>query len=159
MATINVNNQPAPYFSGTGYGNRTALQMQVRTAANGSIIGADTAIPIGNGDKVRIGRIDAGFTIHDSLAIVSTAFTAGVVAKIGFEYADGIDSTTVPQDDDYFYAALAVNAAGRTRANNLTVAPVTLPKTAWVIATFTGAANAKVAALDLLIEGVDRGPL
>jgi hypothetical protein len=35
---------------------------------------------------------------------------------VGFEYVDGVDDTTVPQDDDYFFAALAINAsAARAR--------------------------------------------
>ena len=159
MATINVPNSPNPYFGGTPYGNRAVHQYALNTAANGSVVGSDSSAAIGNGDTVRLGRLDAGFLIHDALAIVATAFTAAVVAKIGFRYIDGVDSSAVPQDDDYFYAALGVNAIGRTRANNLAVRPVTLPKDAWIEAVFTGAANAKVASLDLIIEGVDRGPL
>ena len=39
--------------------------------------------------------------------------------KLGFG-TDGVDSTDVPQDDDYFNAALAMNAVG-LRHNNTAV--------------------------------------
>ena len=82
------------------------------------------------------------------LAIVSDAFTAATTAKIGFAYVDGVDSTSVPQDDDYFFlAGLATNALVRTRSTNTGVAPITLPKDAYVILTNAGAAHASVGVL------------
>lgn len=156
-------------FGGTPYGNKTVHKYQLDTNAAGGVVDGDVTTAIGLGDKVRLGRIPAGFEIHSALLLVSTAFTAAVTGKLGFEYADGVDDTQaaadaqsrpyVPQDDDYFGAAFALNAAGRYVANNNAVRPVTLPKDAFLILTTAGAANAKVAALDILVEGVDRGQL
>lgn len=156
-------------FGGTPYGNKTVHKYSLDTNAAGGVVDGDVTTAIGNGDKVRIGKIPAGFELHGSLSIVSTAFTAAVVGKLGFEYADGVDDTQaaadaqsrpyVPQDDDYFGAAIALNAVGRYAASNNAVRPVTLPKDAFLILTTGGAANAKVAALDILVEGVDRGQL
>lgn len=155
-------------FGGTPYGNRTVHKYSAETNATGALVGGDSIAAIASGDKVRLGKIPVGFELHDALVIVSTAFTAAVTGKLGFEYVDGVDDTQdaataqsrpyVPQDDDYFGAAFALNAAGRYRAANTGVRPVTLPKDAFLILTTGGANNAKVAALDILIEGVDRGP-
>lgn len=142
-------------FGGAPYGNGTTLQFNLTTNASGYAVNSDTAAAIGIGDVVRIGILPAGARLHDALAIVSDAFTASTTAKIGFAYVDGVDSTAVPQDDDYFFVAgLAVNAVGRTRATNTGVAPLTLPKDAYVILTNAGAAHASVGILDLLVECV-----
>ena len=160
MATVTSKNGVLQrIFGGTPYGNRTVHKYQLDTNASGAAIGSTSTAALANGDKVRLGKIPVGFELHDALSIVATAFTASVVGKLGFEYVDGVDDATVPQDDDYFNAALALNAAGRYRASNAAVRPVTLPKDAYLILTIGGANNAKVASLDVLVEGVDRGPL
>lgn len=142
-------------FGGAPYGNRTSLAFSFETSATGRYVNSDTpGTAVAIADKVRIGVLPAGMRIEDALAIVSDAFTALATAKIGFEYVDGVDSTEVPQDDDYFFAALAYNAVGRTRANNLAVRPVTLPKDAYLTLVNAGAALAEAGQLDLLVEGV-----
>ena len=90
--------------------------------------------------------------LQDFLARVSVGFTASVTANIGFEYADGVDDATVPQDASYFGAAVAINTAGVYRLAT-TKAPVTLPKAANLILTTGGAANAKAARVDLFVIG------
>lgn len=141
-------------FSGAPYGNSFVQKAVLETTAAGALVSGDNgATPLAIGDKVRFAVIPAGTELNDALAIVSTAFTAATTAKIGFEYVDGVDVAAVPQDDDYFFAALATNAVGRTRATNTGVRPVTLPKDAYLIATVAGAAHAKAGALDLIIEG------
>jgi hypothetical protein len=137
----------------TPYGNAVALAFSFETTAAGLMVNSDGAAAVQVSDKCRIGVIPAGTKIHDALAIVSNAFTATSTAKIGFEYVDGVDSTTVPQDDDYFFAALNIAAVGRTRAANTGVRPLVLPKDAYVILTNQVAAQAEVGALDLIIEG------
>jgi hypothetical protein len=140
----------------TPYGNVLALQFALETTAAGILVNGDSnsvGAAIGIGDKVRIGVIPAGTRISDALAIVSNAFTATSTAKVGFEYVDGVDVPAVPQNDSYFFAALAINAQGRTRANNLAVRPVVLPKDAYVIVTNQVAAQAEVGALDLIVDG------
>ena len=116
----------------------TVREFTFETNSSGVYVDSDTTTAVGNGDKVRVGVLSAGMRLHDALAIVSDAFRASSTAKIGFEYVDGVDSTDVPQDDDYFFAALALDAAGRTRAANTGVRPVTLPKDAYLIVTNGG---------------------
>lgn len=139
-------------FGGVPYGNRTVLSFNLTSNATGAAVDSDTTAAIGNGDKVRLGLLPAGFLLQDAVAIVSDAFTASVIADIGFEYVDGVDSTAVPQSANYFFNDLAVNATGRTRMT-LANAPVKLPKDAYLIVTTAGAANASVGVMDVLIEG------
>lgn len=142
-------------FGGTPYGNSTTLQFNMTTNASGVVSNGDSASAVAISDVVRLGILPAGARLHDALAIVSDAFAASTTAKIGFAYVDGVDSTSVPQDDDYFFAAgLATNAAGRTRSTNTGVAPVTLPKDAYVILTNAGANHSAAGVLDLLVECV-----
>lgn len=143
-------------FGGVPYGNRAVLDYNLTTNATGAFIDSDTATGIALGDKVRLGVLPAGFRITDSQAIVSTAFTALVTANLGFEYVDGVDSAAVPQSATYLGSALVLNAVGRLR-NATTAAPITLPKDAYLILTTAGAANAKVAVLDIDVEGVLTG--
>lgn len=143
---------------GVPYGNLTRLPFKFAANASGYFLDSDTpAAAVGIGDKVRLGILPAGMRLEDMLAIVSDAFTALATAKIGFEYVDGVDVTAVPQDDDYFFAALAYNVVGRTTANNTAVAPLTLPKDAYLILTNQTAALNAVGIIDLLVEGVLTG--
>lgn len=136
------------------FGNAVVLPFTFETNSSGVYANSDTATAVGNGDVVRIGVIPAGTRLIDGLAIISDAFRASSTFKIGFAYVDGSDSTDVPQDDDYFFAALAADAAGRTRATNTAVRPVVLPKDAYVIVTNGGAAAQNVAGqLDFYIQG------
>lgn len=159
MATITKKYLPAEQqFGGTPYGNATTLPFNLTTNATGAATPSDVATGIAVGDVVRIGILPAGAKLIDALVIVSDAFTAAVTAKIGFAYVDGVDSAAVPQDDDYFFlAGLAINSQLRTRSTNLAVAPVTLPKDAYLIVTTAGAANAAVGVLDVIVDTVLTG--
>jgi hypothetical protein len=153
MATITKKRyQDGQRFGSAPYGNVTALEYPIVTNAAGAFVNSDTAAAIASGDVVRLGVLPAGFRLHDSLTLVSTAFTASVVGSIGFAYVDGVDSTDVPQDADYFGAAVA-NTAGRYRASNTAVKPVTLPKDAWLTITTGGANNAKAADATVIVIG------
>lgn len=127
------------------------------TNASGVATDTDLATAVQVNDVVRIGVLPAGLELHEGLAIVSDAFAATTTAKIGFAYVDGVDSTAVPQDDDYFFATLATSAAGRTYSANTAVRPVTLPKDAYLILTRTGAADSAVGILDVVVTGINRG--
>ena len=140
-------------FGTAPYGNSTTLEFPLTTNASGAAVNADSTAAIASGDVVRIGIIPAGFRLHDSLAIVSTAFTAAVTGSFGFAYTDGVDDATVPQDADYFGADVAINAAGRYAASNTAVKPVTLPKEAYLTLTTGGADNADAADLTFLLHG------
>lgn len=157
MATITKKNVRKLQQYAAPQGNAWKDRFTFATNASGVFVDSDVAAAVGNGDVVRIGVLPAGLELHDALAIVSDAFTAVSTAKIGFAYVDGVDSTAVPQDDDYFFAALAYNAAGRTRAANTAVAPVTLPKDAFLIVTNGGAAQAAAGILDVIVEGIHKG--
>ena len=156
MATITKKSNPRINVGATPWGNAHGLQYTLQTASNGGAFGADTGAAIASGDKVRLGVIPAGSTLLDSQIIVSTAMTAAVVGDLGFEYEDGVDSTAVPQDADYFGAALVLNATGRLR-NATTNPPVTLPKDAWLVLTTGGAANAKASRVDVVLTVASEG--
>lgn len=157
MATITKKRLQDSNNYADSAGNMTELEYNLTTTATGAAVGADSTSAIALGDKVRIGILPAGYRLRDALMIVSDAFTAAVTAKIGFEYMDGVDSTEVPQDDDYFGAAITLHTLGRFQCTNTAVRPVTLPKDAWLIVTTAGAANAAVGILDVIVKGEQIG--
>lgn len=139
--------------AGAPYGNDSIHRYSLVTNASGLMTDSDQTTALVQTNKVRFGILPGGKRLDDALAIVSDLFTAAVTLKLGFEYADGTDSTDVPQDDDYFFAALALSATGRTRANNLAVRPVVLPKDAYLIGTIAGADVNAAGVLDVLVYG------
>lgn len=143
-------------IGGVPYGNSTKLKFKLATNASGVLVDGDQTTALVQTNVARLGVLPAGADLIDALAIVSDAFTASVTFDIGFAYVDGVDDTAVPQDDNYFFDNLA-NSAGRTRANNTAVAPVKLPKDAWLIATVAGADNASAGVLDIVVETILNG--
>ena len=158
MATVNTRQMAYQAGISGPYGNGWKKKFTYQTTAAGVAVNTDKATAVAANDIVRLGIVPAGVELHDALAIVSDAFTATTTAKIGFAYVDGVDDAAVPQDDDYFFAALNTAATGRTRANNAAVRPVRLPKDAYLILTRTTAADASVGVLDLIVEGENLGP-
>lgn len=156
MATVTKKANPRLNVGATPWGNAHGLHYTLQTNAAGGAIGADSAAALAQGDKVRLGRIPAGSTLLDSVVTVSTGLTAAVTGDLGFEYVDGVDSTAVPQDADYFAAAAALNAAAVLRKATAT-APVTLPKDAWLTLTTGGAANAKAGRVDVVLMVASEG--
>ena len=157
MATITQKFNPRLNVGATPWGNNHGLKYTLETNAAGAVVNSNSAAAIAIGDKVRIGVIPAGTSLLDSLVILSVAMTASVTGKIGFEYVDGVDSTAVPQDDDYFMVAGQSLATAARLRNATTNAAVTLPKDAWLILTTAGAANAKVSKLDFILFGGSEG--
>lgn len=158
MATIKKLGLGLQQFGGfTPYGNLTTIRATLETVASGAAVGADSNAALGNGDVVVLEKLPAGFVLEDAQVIVSTAMTAAVTGKLGFVYADGVDDAAVPQDDDYFGAALALNATGRLRAAT-TNPPVKLAKDAFLVLTIGGAANAKASRIDFIVHGERMGP-
>ena len=100
--------------------------------------------------------IPAGFRLIDSEVIVKTGMTATITAKVGFAYADGVDSTAVPQDDDFFGTGITVATAGRYR-NATSNTSVVLPKEAWLTLTTAVAANAKASELEIIVFAINEG--
>jgi hypothetical protein len=155
MATINLLEKHRQ-FGQTPYGNQSVYRFRLATNANGAAVESNQVTALAVGDKIILGQLPAGFAPTDSTLIVSTALTSGVTGSLGFEYADGEDSSDVPQDAAYFGSGLALSTAARLR-NITTKAPRPLAKEANLILTIAGAANAKVGELYVIIEGEGLG--
>lgn len=159
MATIELKYNPRTNVGATPWGNEHGLQYTLTTNSIGAAVGSNSAAALAIADKVILGRIPAGSVLNDALMIVSTTFTASVTGTLGFEYADGVDDADVPQDADYFAAAgMVLTTAARLRQSTA-VAPVTLPKDANLVLVIAGAANAKVARLDVILHVASEGVL
>lgn len=126
----------------------------VQTSATGAVLGSDSSAPVAANDVIRVGPLPAGFRLVDSLVIVSDA-AAGLNGKIGFAYQDGKDDAKVPQDDDYFGAAVALSAVARVR-NATGNASVTLPKDAYLTVA-ASAAVAEAATVEVIVFGIAEG--
>jgi len=148
----NISPTNQKMFGGAQYGNATKLEFHLESNSSGVILNSDTATAAQIADVIVLGLVQAGTRLLDSLAIISNAFTAAATGDIGFRYADGVDDSGVPEDDDYFNNNLDLATAGRTRAANTAVTPVTLPKDAHIILTLAGAALDEVGVLDLVLD-------
>lgn len=134
-------------------GNAWTQNFRFETNASGVFVSSDQATAIAIGDVVRFGILPAGLCLQDAIIVISDGFSASSTGKIGFQYVDGIDDASVPQDDDYFLTATTLATAARLQANNAAVSPVVLPKDAYLILTNAGAAQAAVGILDAMIFG------
>lgn len=144
-------------FGGVPYGNYTGLDFKFETNSSGVYVDSDQTTAVVTTNVVRIGVLPAGMRLDDCLVMISDAFTASATADIGFAYVDGVDVTAVPEDADYFDAALALDGTTRTRGLNLAVRPVTLPKDAYLTLTIAGANLAAVGKMDIVVYGVLTG--
>ena len=157
MATIKLKNTGIQQFGGvTPWGNVTTLQATLKTNASGAAINANSTAAIAIGDKVIVGVLEAGMRLDDCQLIVSDALTASMTCKVGFAYVDGVDSTDVPQDDDYFGTGLSLASTARIRTSTAN-APVVLPKEAYLVLTTAGAACADAGRVDVIVTGVRLG--
>ena len=158
MATIKKKFIGDKQFGGfTPYGNVTTIRATLQTNATGAAINSDSAAAIGVGDVVVLEKLPEGFLLEDAQVIVSTGMTATATGSLGFIYADGVDSTDVPQDAAYFGASLNAAAAGRIRTAS-TKAPVRLAKEAYLVWTQGVIANAKASRIDVIVHGERMGP-
>ena len=157
MTKYSTNHIDSRYqFGGVECGNQLVLHKAFTTLANGAPGDCNTTTQLQIGDVVNLVRLDAGTLLTDAQLIVSDAFGAGVTADIGFAYADGVDSTEVPQDADYFFAGADLAAAARLRTTTAN-AVVRLPKAAYLTLTVKGAAIAQVGKADVVIGGEWQG--
>lgn len=158
MATITRNSAYSKQFGGVSpFGNVTALYYQLVTNSSGAAVDSNSTAPIASGDVVVLGSIPAGMRLDDVLITVSTALSASVTGKLGFIYADGVNSAKVPQNDAFFGTGYALSSAAVLR-KTATTAPVVLPKEALLVLTTGGAANAKASQIDVRIAGELTGP-
>ena len=151
MANITKTPRAGNSVGSTPWGDVRSLSYNLTTKANGSPVDADSTVAIAIADVVRLGVIPAGSKLLDMIATVSDAFTASTTCKIGFAYVDGVDSTKVPQDDDYFAATATALSSAAVLRKATTTAPVTLPKDAYLTLTWEGANNAAVGILDVVL--------
>lgn len=156
MPTITKNRLPQARQFSAPYGNLFADSFRFAVNASGVALDSNGASAVAINDVVRIGILPAGLSIMDATVAISDAFAASTTADIGFAYVDGVDSTDVPQDADYFFAAQSTATAARARMATA-VAPVRLPKDAYVILTRKGAADSAAGVLDLIVSGVQEG--
>ena len=158
MATIKKKFIGDKQFGGfTPYGNVTTIRATLQTNATGAAIHSDSAAAIGVADVVVLEKLPEGLLLEDAQVIVSTPMTASATGSLGFIYADGVDSTDVPQDAAYFGTGLNAATAGRIRTSS-TKAPVRLAKEAYLVWTQAGAANAKASRIDVIVHGERMGP-
>lgn len=158
MATIKKKFIGDKQFGGfTPYGNVTTIRATLQTNATGAAINSDSAAAIAVGDVVVLEKLPEGFLLEDAQVIVSTGMTATATGSLGFIYADGVDSTDVPQDAAYFGASLNAAAAGRIRTAS-TKAPVRLAKEAYLVWMQGVIANAKASRIDVIVHGERMGP-
>lgn len=156
MANITKNRLPQARQFAAPYGNLFSDVFRFQTNATGAVVDSDVATAVQVNDVVRIGILPAGLVIHDAVAIVSDAFAASTTADVGFEYVDGVDSTVVAQDADYFFAAQATSSTARARMATAN-APVRLPKDAYLIVTRKGAVDSAVGIMDVVVTGIQEG--
>ena len=153
MPTIKVSQARARQFgAGSPFGNKAVAPYALKTNAVGAVIGSDTATGVASGDKIVIGQLQPGMRLDDSQIVISVGMTAAVTGSLGFEYEDGVDDATVPQNASYFGTGLVLSTAARLR-NATANAPVVLPKGALLILTTAGAANAKASQIDIDVWG------
>ena len=152
MATITASNVTTKFnFGGVPYGNLSAIgPFNLTTAATGVFTDSNDATQVVQADVIRLGVLKAGMKLYDYLSYISNAFTANMTAKVGFAYVDGVDSTAVPEDDDFFATALALDSAVTARKTT-TTKPVVLPKDAYLILTIAGADAAEIGVLDIYV--------
>ena len=157
MATIKKKPSGYGQFGGfSPYGNVTALAFFLATNATGAVIDSDTTAAVASGDVIYLGELPEGMRLDDAQILIKTGMTATVTGSLGFKYVDGVDSTDVPQDAAYFMSNGDIATAGRLRAN--TGKLVTLPKSARLILTTGGAANAKASDIKVIVSGELTGP-
>lgn len=159
MATITALVSNDALQGNAAHSNSYVESFQFITNASGYFTASDTpAAAVGIGDVVRLGKLPAGLELHSALVAISDAFTAATTFKLGFAYVDGVDSTAVPQDDDYFISAgAALSAIANLGSSNAAVSRLTLPKPAYLILTNAGAAHASAGRADVIVFGKMRG--
>lgn len=153
MATYTKTESYARRLTGAPYGDVIALSdFNLTTNSSGVAQSSDATAALATSDIVRLGILPAGLRLLDVIATINDAFTASSTFDLGFEYVDGVDSTDVPQDADYFVdgASLASLAVLRKAT---TTRPVTLPKDAYLILTNLGANQSAAGVMDIVVVG------
>ena len=148
-----------PTWGTAPYGNFTAIPYKLQLDKGvWKVAGATKAVAAN--DVLRLGIIPAGFMATGAEAVVSTGFTTGTTANIGFSYVDGYDDAGLPADADYLFTALGLATVASTKASGAVKTHVLakFPKQAHLELTNLGAAQAASGELDVLLFGIAYGP-
>ena len=157
MATIKRKTARDRQFGGfTPYGNLTTLTYSLLTNVTGAVIDSDSIAAIAIGDVIDLGELPEGMNLEDAQVIVSKGMTATIKGNLGFKYSDGVDLADAPQDASYFVKDGDLATVGRVRANGSKL--ITLAKSARLILTVAGAANAKASEIQVIVTGELKGP-
>ncbi|MFW2101030.1 hypothetical protein [Acinetobacter johnsonii] len=156
MATITRKRNPLMFGGASPFGNLSALAFSLATTAAGAVIDSNSTTAVASGDVIELGLLPSGMRLDDAQVIITTAMSATVTCSLGFKYADGVDSTEVPQDAAYFINVGELSSAARLRANGTKL--ITLPKDAILTLTTGGAANAKASDIKVVVSGELTGP-
>lgn len=153
MANVTINKiKSVINRSSAAYGDLSVLQFPLVCGSSGELSNSDQSTAVQTGDVLRLGILPAGTTLFECLSIISDVAQAAATVKLGFAYVDGVDAAAPnAQDDDYFSASIDMATQDRLYADNNTVIPLTLPKDAYLIATWAGAHNDEASRADVLI--------
>ena len=157
MAKLTIDGAGNSRYGNRPFGNDAVYRFVVETGATGILLRSrEATVPLAINDELKIGRLQAGMVPDTMKAIVSNHFGAGVTASFGFAYADGVDSTQLPQSATYFGTGIVLSAVGDIPVP-IKAKLAALPKDAWLTMTITGAAVAKAGYMDVVIRGEQTG--
>ena len=157
MAKLTIDGAGNSRYGNRPFGNDAVYRFVVETGATGILLRSrEATVPLAINDELKIGRLQAGMVPDTMKAIVSNHFGAGVTASFGLAYADGVDSTQLPQSATYFGSGILLSAVGEIPVP-IKAKLAALPKDAWLTMTITGAAVAEAGYMDVVIRGEQTG--
>jgi len=157
MAKLILDGAGNSRFGSKPFGNDSVYRFAVETGSTGILLRSrEATVALAINDVIFAGRLQAGMVLDTMKAIVSNHFGAGVTASFGFAYADGVDSTDLPQSATYFGSGILLSAVGEIPVPiKAKLAP--LPKDAYLTITITGAAVAEAGYMDVVVRGEQTG--
>ena len=157
MAKLILDGAGNSRFGNKPFGNDAVYRFAVETGSTGILLRSrEATAALAVNDVIWGQRLQAGMVPDTLKAIVSNHFGAGVTASFGFAYADGVDSTDLPQSATYFGTGIVLSAAAEVPIP-IKAKLVALPKDAWLTMTITGAAVAEAGYADVVIRGEQTG--
>ena len=157
MAKLILDGAGNSRFGNKPFGNDAVYRFAVETGSTGILLRSrEATAALAVNDVIWGQRLQAGMVPDTLKAIVSNHFGAGVTASFGFAYADGVDSTDLPQSATYFGTGIVLSAAAEVPIP-IKAKLAALPKDAWLTMTITGAAVAEACYADVVIRGEQTG--
>ena len=150
-------NHTYPDFGGHPKGNASEYTLDVIADSTGALVlnGIASGAPFAIGDVLDRFHLCESFEVTDMQAVVVTAAGQAMTVNVGFRYTDGIDDPLYPQADNFYFAALALNAAARTRMSTAKLTKP-FPKPAQLVLVAAGANLASPLEMQLIVRGVQR---